>query len=122
MPAVNNIQSQNFSNPPQHTANNAAAPGNNGFAQALTATAAVALPVADTAINLATGGSSSLRSLGLGSVPGASASGGQNSNYLNDLLAKQEEVQMRNMQFTTLSNVSKTEHETRMSAVRNIRA
>ncbi|MEM7624458.1 MAG: hypothetical protein AAF333_02395 [Planctomycetota bacterium] len=120
MNPVNPIQSQNFSNPPQHTGNTAANP--NGFGQALAATAAVAVPIADTAISLATGRSSSLRGLGLGSVPGSTASGAQNANYMNDLLAKQEEVQMRNMQFTTISNVSKTEHETRMSAVRNIRA
>ncbi|MEM9420303.1 MAG: hypothetical protein AAGA25_14790 [Planctomycetota bacterium] len=122
MSNVSPIQSQNFSNPPQHTGNTAPASSSDGFAKALTGLASVAVPVADTAMRLSTGGSTSLRSLGLGSIPGSNASGSQNADYMADLLAKQEEVQMRNMQFTTISNVSKTEHETRMSAVRNIRA
>jgi len=38
------------------------------------------------------------------------------------LLQLQNQMQVQNQQFSTLSNVSKTEHETRMAAVRNIRA
>jgi hypothetical protein len=38
------------------------------------------------------------------------------------LLLLQERIQNESAQFNTLTNISKTEHETKMSAIRNVRA
>ena len=60
-------------------------------------------------------------------LEGAKASGtGQNSleempTELNELLAMQLEMQEEMMRVSMISNISRTEHETKMAAVRNMR-
>ena len=55
---------------------------------------------------------------GVGGLGGGGAGGGD----LGNLLQLQLEVQERMQRFTMLTNIAKTEHESRMSAVRNMRA
>ena len=47
---------------------------------------------------------------------------GDSFNQQEQLLLLQERVQNQSAQFNTLTNISKTEHETKMSAIRNVRA
>ena len=47
---------------------------------------------------------------------------GDSFNQQEQLLLLQERVQNQSAQFNVLTNISKTEHETKMSAIRNVRA
>ena len=47
---------------------------------------------------------------------------GDSFNQQEQLLLLQEKVQNQSAQFNVLTNISKTEHETKMSAIRNVRA
>jgi hypothetical protein len=58
----------------------------------------------------------------LGALTGAGGAGGTGSMDQWSLLKMQQDLQRESQIFNTLSNVSKTEHETRMAAVRNMRA
>ena len=69
------------------------------------------------------------QSLGIGPLAGSLAGGLNGSSgtdfgnqSFQDLLLQQEQIQKESAVFTSLSNISKTEHETRMSAIRNMRA
>lgn len=53
-----------------------------------------------------------------GSTAGLSS---EQATYI-DLLKEQNRIQLENQVFSASSNISKTEHETRMAAVRNMRA
>jgi hypothetical protein len=44
------------------------------------------------------------------------------TNQQEQLLLLQERIQNESAQFNVLTNISKTEHETKMSAIRNVRA
>ena len=60
--------------------------------------------------------------LGGGGLGGLGGLGGDAGGDLGSLLQLQLEVQERMQRFTMLTNIAKTEHESRMSAVRNMRA
>ena len=55
---------------------------------------------------------------GLGGVQNDIAQG---QAQMMEMLRIQNQMQLQNQQFTTMSNVSKMDHDTRMAAVRNIR-
>lgn len=63
-----------------------------------------------TALNLKSGGA-------LGAASGA----GSGTGNLEQLLAEQNRLQLEMQTFSMLSNISKTEHESRMNLVRNMR-
>ena len=92
-----------------------------GFGKVLGAAVSVAGTLASTVAGAS--------SLGIGPLAGSLAgtlNGGSGSDFGNqsfqDLLLQQEQIQKESAVFTSLSNISKTEHETRMSAIRNMRA
>jgi hypothetical protein len=58
-----------------------------------------------------------LSKLGVGNA--SAGLGGMNDQW--KFLRIQEELQRQNQVFTLVSNISKTDHETRMAAVRNMR-
>lgn len=64
--------------------------------------------------------SAGVRSAGFGSVLSARSFSPEMRGQLQ-LFELQRRLQHENQVFTTLSNVSKTNHETRMAAVRNMR-
>ncbi len=59
-----------------------------------------------------------------GGIGGAGGVGGDQFGgaSFQELLKQQTQIQQESAQFTALTNISKTEHESRMSAIRNIRA
>jgi hypothetical protein len=59
---------------------------------------------------------------GIGGIGGGGALDPSNqATQFEQLLQLQEQLQTQSQQFTALTNISKTDHETRMSAIRNIR-
>lgn len=65
-----------------------------------------------------------LGAAGLGAGPiglGGKAAGGVLGSDQIQLLRLQEEMQRRSQYFQTLSNISKTEHETKMNSIRNVK-
>lgn len=119
------ISRQNFSNPPQHSAEQAQQQQNSGgdFSQALGAGLGIAASLAGKALGASTGGPL-LSGLGGGSTS-LGGIGGDLANQqaqFAELIQIQNQMQVQNQQVTMVSNVSKTEHETRMAAVRNIRS
>lgn len=59
---------------------------------------------------------------GAGGAAGALGGGGSQIEQLEALFAKQAELQFQMQQFSMLSNISKTEHDSRMEVVRNMKA
>ena len=55
------------------------------------------------------------------SLGGGSSGGGGGASEQMALIREQERIQRETQVFTTLTNISKTEHDARMSAVRNMR-
>ena len=113
---------------PAHTdTNNDGAQATANFAQTLGGAVNVAGQVA----GAVAGGSG----FGLGPVAGLGKLVGGNAGSLNnpldgnlgdmsftDLLTLQNQLQKESAVFNSMSNISKTEHETRMSAIRNMKA
>ena len=123
--ATDPISRQNFTNPPQHTAEQAAQQANAGgdFGKVMATGLGVAASLAGKALGSSVGGPL-LGGLGGGGV-GATGIGGDLANQqaqFAELIQIQNQMQVQNQQVTMVSNVSKTEHETRMAAVRNIRS
>lgn len=119
-----NIQRQNFQNPPSYKSENETKSNDNQVGDALATGLGFAASLAGSAINAYSGGA-------LGGLTGGGAGGGldgltgglnDNNQQFMELLQLQNQLQVQNQTFSALSNVSKTEHETRMAAVRNIRA
>jgi hypothetical protein len=59
--------------------------------------------------------------IGGGGIGGVQSDISQGQNQMMEMLRIQNQMQIQNQQFTTMTNVSKMDHETRMAAVRNIR-
>lgn len=121
------IGKQDFSNAPVHRSETQASESSGGGAEvgaALGAGLAFAAQLAGKAVGaspfgalpglLGGGGGST----GLGGVQGDIAQG---QNQMMEMLRIQNQMQVQNQQFTTITNVSKMDHDTRMAAVRNIR-
>lgn len=70
------------------------------------------------------GGKLAQGALGSSSAGGAAGAigGGSQVSQLEELFAKQAELQFQMQQFSMLSNISKTEHDSRMEVVRNMKA
>lgn len=114
------ITPQNFREVPQHRAqpqsSGVTAAGVVNFAAKLGGMALGATPYG------ALGGVAGGLLGGNGALGGIGSQLGDQQAQMFEMLQIQNQMQLLNQQFTTLSNVSKTEHETRMAAVRNIRA
>lgn len=114
------IAPQNFNTVPAHRYTTAGPSSSDtlasglGFATRLTAAAAGASPYG----SLLGGG---LNLFG-GAGGGSNIGGVGGTTDFAALINKQLEVQMMSQQFTAQSNILRVEHDTRMSAVRNIRA
>ncbi|HEY8747714.1 MAG TPA: hypothetical protein VIM11_07060 [Tepidisphaeraceae bacterium] len=114
-----NPESDQLSSIPSHTPVQTGATGSEKFRQVLGGTINVAGQLAGTVA----GGST----MGLGPIAGNLASslltGTTDSGTVDpmQLLQLQEQIQTQSQIFNTMSNVSKTEHETRMAAVRNMK-
>jgi hypothetical protein len=76
-------------------------------------------PVAGNIIGGITGNQGTGAGLGGGDLDSALAN---QTNQQEQLLLLQERIQNESAQFNVLTNISKTEHETKMSAIRNVRA
>ncbi|MGA2498830.1 MAG: hypothetical protein ABSH20_13895 [Tepidisphaeraceae bacterium] len=59
---------------------------------------------------------------GVSGIGGASGMGGIDTSQQMQLLQLQNQIQSEQQVWTTLTNISKSEHETRMDAIRNIKA
>ncbi len=116
-----NIERQNFQNPPSYQSETSKSE-NDGLGQALNAGLGFAARLAGTAANVYSGGALGGLTGGGGALGGLSGQLNDNNAQFMQLLQLQNQMQVQSQQFNTLSNVSKTEHETRMAAVRNIRA
>lgn len=110
-------------------AREAPASGPSSFMKGLSDTVSFVGSVAFKGASLAVGRSAPAAGLlgglggGLGGGGGAGGLGGVGeAGDLAGLLQLQLEVQERMQRFTMLTNIAKTEHESRMSAVRNMRA
>ena len=79
----------------------------------------VALDVARVGANVA--GASFGGPLGLSAAKALTGSGSQIGD-LNDLFNRQIAIQRQMQEFTARTNISKTEHESKMSAIRNMKA
>jgi len=114
------ISRQELTTAPQHSAQTTQ-PASTGvdFGKVLTAGVGIAASVAG-------------KSLGASSIGGLIGGGGASLGNVNNDLDRQQvqfaemiqiqnRMQVQNMEVTMVSNVSKTEHETRMAAVRNIK-
>ena len=110
---------------PTHTDTTTGATGSGNFGKVLGGVVNVAAQLASKAAGAQTMGLGPLAgSLLNGSTSGIGGSGlgGDQAASFQQLLQEQEQIQTESAQFTALTNISKTEHETRMSAIRNIRA
>src|SRR5262245_52980609 len=58
---------------------------------------------------------------GAGGLGGGGGATGSDSNNLFSLLEEQNRLQLEMQTFSMISNISKTEHESRMNLVRNMR-
>ena len=114
---------------PQHTETVQQPTGAGKFGQFLGTAVNVAGQLASTVAGAQTMGMGPIAGNILGGLNGGAAAGagglagadtgGQN---FEQLLLLQEKIQNESAQFNAQTNISKTEHETRMSAIRNIRA
>ena len=120
------IQRQNFQNPPVHPGTTSPNQGGDlgrnlakgvGFAAQLASAATAGTPY-----GAIPGAVSTLVSGGNSNLGGISGNIQNNQQQFMDLLNLQNQMQVQNQVFSTMSNVSKTEHDTRMAAVRNMRA
>jgi hypothetical protein len=113
-----NPQTDQFAQIPQHDGAQAkkADQGGQQFAQFLGGAVQVAGQLAG-----AVGGAQTFGLGGLaGNLLGGGAGGGDPSTA--ELLQMQNQIQRESLVFNAQTNISKTDHDTRMSAVRNIRA
>lgn len=118
-----NIQRQNFQNPPSYKSENETKSNDNQLGDALATGLGFAASLAGSAINAYSGGSLGALTGGAGGgLDGLTGGLNDNNQQFMELLQLQNQLQVQNQTFSALSNVSKTEHETRMAAVRNIRA
>ena len=116
-----NPESDQLSSVPTHSNVQVGPSGNEKFRQVLGGTINLAGQLA----GAAAGGST----MGLGPLAGNIANGLLNTGGTGDagsidpmqLLQLQQQLQTQSQVFNTLSNTSKTEHETRMAAVRNMK-
>ena len=114
-----NPESDQLSSVPTHSDVNVGTTGNEKFRQVLGGAVNLAGQLAGTAA----GGST----MGLGPMAGNLASslltGTTDTGTVDpmQLLQIQEQLQQQSQVFNTMSNISKTEHETRMAAVRNMK-
>jgi hypothetical protein len=125
------INVQNFSSTPVHRSEIEAAQTDNGTGAALATGISFAAQLASKAAAASPYGAlpglaSSLLS-GVGNAGGLSLAGIQgdianSQNQFLEMLRIQNQMQLQNQTFTTITNVSKMDHESRMAAVRNIRA
>jgi hypothetical protein len=113
---------------PTHTDTATPATGGGNFGKVLGGVVNIASQLASGAAGAQTMGlgplAGSLLNGGSGGIGGAGGVGGGQFGDASfaDLLKEQEQIQTESAQFTALTNISKTEHESRMSAIRNIRA
>lgn len=116
------IQTQNFQNPPTYEKPDTSTKTDNTGA-ALTSALGFAARLASTALGAtSTGGLNLITGAANNTFDNLNNDLSQNQTQFAELLRLQNQIQIQNQQFSTLSNVAKTEHETRMAAVRNIRA
>jgi hypothetical protein len=127
-----NPETDQFNPVREHTETQAAGGGGGKFDQVLGSAANIAGQLAMGAAGVQTGGAGPLigkiaGSLAGGGLGGAGLGGGLgggplDGSELTNLLQLQNEIQRQSLVFNAQTNISKTDHETRMSAVRNIRA
>ena len=122
-----NPQTDQFGAVPQHTDTAKPAAGDQTFNKVLGGAIQVAGQLASTVagaqgLGLGSLGTSLASGLtgGAGGAGGIGGSGGDPS--FQDLLTLQTQLQRESLVFNSQTNISKTDHETRMSAVRNIKA
>jgi len=118
-----NPQTDQFGAVPQHTENAQPKAGDQTFNKVLGGAIQVAGQLASTVAGAQGLGLGSLgTSLASGLTGGALGPGGSGDPAFTDLLALQNQMQRESLVFNSQTNISKTDHETRMSAVRNIKA
>lgn len=114
--------SNQFNNPPPvqvHSEVAKAGDGGAGFRQFIGGAVQVAGQLVG---NVAGAGGLGMGPLGGGLNAITGGPPGTGGSDFAQLLQLQERMQRESAQFNTLSNVSKTEHETRMAAIRNMKA
>ena len=121
-------ETDQFAPVPVHTETaKPAVDGGAGFKQALGGAIGIAGQLAGTMLSAQTGGLAPLVGGLLGGGGGGNVGGVGGFNLGNDpspadLLQLQNQIQRESLVFNAQTNISKTDHETRMSAIRNVKA
>jgi outer membrane lipoprotein SlyB len=113
-----NPESDQLSSVPTHTDVSVGATGSEKFRQVLGGTINLAGQLAGTVAGGSTMGLAPLAGNIAGGLLGTADTGTVDPMQLLQL---QEQLQSQSQVFNTMSNISKTEHETRMAAVRNMK-
>ena len=114
-----NPESDQLSTVPQHSDVSVGPTGSDKFRQVLGGTINLAGQLAGTVAGGSTMGMAPLA----GNIAGSLLGGTTDTGTVDpmQLLQLQEQLQTQSQVFNTMSNISKTEHETRMAAVRNMK-
>ncbi len=126
-----NPESDQFANIPVHTTTDTVKPAGGGFQQVLGGALSIAGQLASGVAGAHTMGLGPLAGSLLGGLAGGGAGGAVggvpgfnlgNDPSPADLLQLQNQIQRESLVFNAQTNISKTDHETRMSAIRNVKA
>ncbi len=119
--ATEPISRQNFTNPPEHSTQTAPQASTGAdFGQVLATGLGIGASLAGKALGASVGGPL-IGGLGANTTAGIGGDLGNQQSQFAELLQLQNQMQVQNQQVTMATNLSKTDHETRMAAVRNIR-